>query len=78
MSMVPYADVFNHKSARVRLTGHYAVEPVCFGEGSSTDSSDSEARHSDGEHSDGQPPEDASTPASSSGRHLLTGPLDGQ
>ena len=36
MSMVPFADAFNHKNARVQLTGHYAVEPVCFDD-SSTD-----------------------------------------
>ena len=40
MSLVPVADIFNHKAAVVELSSDYAIEPVCFGDGD--DSSDSE------------------------------------
>ena len=30
MSLVPLADIFNHKAAIVWLSDEYAIEPVCF------------------------------------------------
>ena len=43
MSLVPLADIFNHKAAIVQLSGDYAIEPVCFegGEDSSSDDASS-------------------------------------
>ena len=38
MSMVPLADIFNHKAAVVALAGNYQIEPNCFGDDSSRDS----------------------------------------
>ena len=45
MSLVPLADVFNHKTAIVQLSGEYAIEPVCFEGGK--DSSDDDASSTD-------------------------------
>lgn len=30
MSLVPLADIFNHKAAIVQLSHEYAIEPICF------------------------------------------------
>ena len=30
MSLVPLADIFNHKAAIVQLSDEYAIEPICF------------------------------------------------
>ena len=49
MSLVPFADAFNHKSALVKLTGHYAIEPVCFED--SDDASDADQGTSEPEDS---------------------------
>ena len=50
--MVPFADAFNHKSALVKLTGHYAVEPVCFEDNDDTsDDSGSNATDQDSDAS---------------------------
>lgn len=32
MSLVPLADIFNHKAAVVSLAGGYQIQPACFGE----------------------------------------------
>ena len=45
MSLVPLADIFNHKAAIVQLSGEYAIEPVCFEGGK--DSSDDDASSTD-------------------------------
>ncbi len=54
MSLVPVADIFNHKAAIVELSSDYVIEPVCFGdsdEGSSdndgSSNSDEEAASND-------------------------------
>ncbi|BDA50036.1 probable N-lysine methyltransferase SETD6 at N-terminal half [Coccomyxa sp. Obi] len=49
MSMVPLADIFNHKAAIVQLSDDYVIEPNCFAEDSSEDGS---SLASDGEASD--------------------------
>ena len=52
MSMVPLADIFNHKAAVVALAGNYQIEPNCFGDDDSSDSaSGTEAASSAGEYS---------------------------
>ena len=45
MSLVPLADIFNHKAAIVQLSGEYAIEPVCFEGGK--ESSDEDASSAD-------------------------------
>lgn len=30
MSMVPLADIFNHKAAIVQLSDDYVIEPTCY------------------------------------------------
>ncbi len=56
MSLVPVADIFNHKAAAVELSGEYAIEPVCFGDEDENDSdsniSDSEDAEDGGEDTD--------------------------
>jgi hypothetical protein len=32
MSMVPFADIFNHKAAIVKLSDEYVIEPECYEE----------------------------------------------
>ena len=41
MALVPFADLFNHKAALVKLAGGYFVEDVCF-EGEDSPSEDSD------------------------------------
>ena len=41
MSLVPLADIFNHKAAIVQLSDEYMIEPVCFEDGK--ESSDDDA-----------------------------------
>lgn len=56
--MVPFADAFNHKIAKVKLTGHYAVEPICYGEGSSSGTSeDAEAAAESSDDGSAEPSE---------------------
>ena len=45
MSLVPLADIFNHKAAIVQLSGEYMIEPVCFEGGK--ESSDDDASSAD-------------------------------
>ena len=47
--MMPLADVFNHKAAKVQLSGDYALDPMCLAADSSDDS-----------ESGGEQPEDES------------------
>ena len=47
MSLVPLADIFNHKAAVVSLAGDYQIDPNCFGEDSASHSG-SEAASSSG------------------------------
>ncbi|CAL8465452.1 g4988 [Coccomyxa elongata] len=55
MSMVPLADIFNHKAAIVQLSDDYIIEPNCFAEDSSEDGS---SLASDGDASDDERPLD--------------------
>ena len=48
MSLVPLADVFNHKAAVVSLSGDYQIQPACFGD-EGDGGSDSGAADSDTE-----------------------------
>ena len=45
MSLVPLADIFNHKAAIVQLSDEYMIEPVCFEGGK--ESSDDDASSAD-------------------------------
>ncbi len=40
MSLVPLADIFNHKAAIVQLSDEYAIEPICFEGGDESASED--------------------------------------
>ena len=41
-SLVPLADIFNHKAAIVPLSDEYAIEPICFEGGDESGSDDSD------------------------------------
>ena len=58
--MMPLADVFNHKAAKVQLSGEYALDPMCLAADSS-DSSESEGEQSEEEDdgSDDEHPSEA-------------------
>ena len=42
--MMPLADAFNHKAAKVQLSGDYALDPMCL----AADSDDGSSGDSDG------------------------------
>ena len=43
MSLVPLADIFNHKAAVVSLSGDYQIQPTCFGDEADEDGASSAA-----------------------------------
>ena len=43
MSLVPLADIFNHKAAIVQLSDEYAIEPICFEGGDESSGSSDES-----------------------------------
>ena len=47
MSLVPVADIFNHKAAVVELSSDYAIEPVCFGDEAGSGSEEGESSASE-------------------------------
>lgn len=47
MSLVPLADIFNHKAAVVALSGDYQIQPACFGNDEGDEDSASGAADSD-------------------------------
>ena len=51
MSLVPVADIFNHKAAVVELSSDYAIEPVCFGDDSGSGSEEKSTPASEKEDS---------------------------
>ena len=51
MSLVPLADIFNHKAAVVALSGEYQIQPACFGDDGGDEDSASGAAGSDSETS---------------------------
>ena len=55
MSMVPVADIFNHKAAVIELSGDYVIEPACFGDeddSGSEDGADEDELGDEDEHED--------------------------
>ncbi|KAK9835816.1 hypothetical protein WJX74_008600 [Apatococcus lobatus] len=68
MSLVPVADIFNHKAAVVELSSDYAIEPVCFGDesgsqndGSSTSDEDAASNDTQGQSEPGSKERSQST-----------------
>ena len=49
MSLVPLADIFNHKAAVVALSGDYQIQPACFGDDGGDEDGASSAADSDTE-----------------------------